>query len=82
MMASGLMSEHVPHRPEGLVKMSHITPAELGRELGHNDGQRPGLTVRRYLRNRYPDHPKHQRWLLSTEEADDVRANLRLSNKG
>ncbi|WP_404473470.1 hypothetical protein [Microbacterium aerolatum] len=54
-----------------------ITPAELGRELGHNDGDRPGITVRRYLRERYPDHPKHQRWQLSVDEADDVRQHFR-----
>lgn len=54
-----------------------ITPAELGRELGHNDGERPGLTVRRYLRERYPNHPKNQRWELSVEEADDVRRHFR-----
>lgn len=54
-----------------------ITPAELGRELGHNDGERPGITVRRYLRERYPDHPKSQRWKLTQEEADDVRAHFR-----
>ncbi|MCT1396647.1 hypothetical protein M4D51_13025 [Microbacterium sp. p3-SID338] len=53
------------------------TPAELGRELGHNDGERPGITVRRYLRERYPDHPKNQRWELTAEEADDVRAYFR-----
>lgn len=56
---------------------SIITPAELGRELGHNDGERPGITVRRYLRERYPDHPKSQRWKLTQEEADDVRAHFR-----
>ncbi|WP_292700213.1 hypothetical protein [Microbacterium sp. 69-10] len=54
-----------------------ITPAELGRELGHNDGERPGITVRRYLRERYPDHPKNQRWELTLEQADDVRAYFR-----
>lgn len=54
-----------------------ITPAELGRELGHNDGERPGIIVRRYLRERYPDHPRNQRWELSQEEADHVRAHFR-----
>jgi len=53
-----------------------ITPADLGRELGHNDGNRPGITVRRYLRQRYPDHLKSQRWELTREQADDVRAHF------
>lgn len=56
------------------------TPDELGRELGHNDGERPGKTVRRYLRTRYPDHPKGQRWELTRREADDVRAYFRGSS--
>lgn len=53
-----------------------ITPGELGRELGHNDGDRPGITVRRYLRKRYPDHRKNQRWELTPEQADDVRRHF------
>lgn len=56
---------------------SVITPPELGREVGHNDGERPGITVRRYLRERYPEHRKNQRWELTQEEADDVRAHFR-----
>lgn len=52
------------------------TPAELGQELGHNDGDRPGITVRRYLRERYLEHPKNQQWRLSPDEADDVRRHF------
>jgi hypothetical protein len=53
-----------------------VTPAELGKELGHDDGDRPGLTVRRYLRERYPDHFHGQRWELTPEQADEVRRHF------
>ncbi len=56
--------------------MHTITPADLGRELGHNDGDRPGLTVRKYLRQKYPAHLKNQRWELTAAEADDVREHF------
>jgi len=55
--------------------MATHTPAELARELGYVDEARPGQIVRVYLRAKYPDHPKHQRWLLDDEQAADVRAN-------
>lgn len=56
--------------------MITYTPAELARELGYRDEQRPGLVVRNYLRRRYPDHPKYARWVLDDEQAADVRANV------
>ncbi|CNL03714.1 Uncharacterised protein [Mycobacterium tuberculosis] len=70
------VNEGIVH--DDLMSASHdvITPAELGRELGHNDGDRPGITVRRYLRERYPDHLKNQRWELTPEQADEVRAHF------
>ncbi len=53
-----------------------IGPKELGRELGHNDGDRPGRKVRAYLRERYPDRARGGHWLLTPEEADDVRRHF------
>lgn len=51
-------------------------PAELARELGYTNEQRPGKVVRDYLRWKYPDHPKYQRWELDEVQADDVRVNV------
>ena len=56
--------------------MTTYTPAELARELGYTDEHRPGLIVRKYLRTKYPDRPKYQRWLLDEAQAADVRANV------
>ncbi|QEW04329.1 hypothetical protein F6J85_15345 [Microbacterium lushaniae] len=56
---------------------SLITAVELGAELGHDDGQRPGRRVRQYLRRRYPDHKPNSRWLLTAEQANDVREHFR-----
>lgn len=56
--------------------MATYTPAELALELGYTDEQRPGLIVREYLRNKYPGHPKYQRWLLDEAQAADVRTNV------
>lgn len=56
--------------------MATFTPAELARELGYTDEQRPGLVVRNYLRKKYPDHPRYQRWVLDDAQAADVRANV------
>lgn len=56
--------------------MATYEPAELARELGYTDEARPGKVVREYLRAKYPDHPKHQRWVLDEEQAADVRANV------
>lgn len=58
-----------------------MTPKQLGRELGHNDGASPGITVRNYLRKTYPDHPKGARWLLTREQADDARRHFGASTK-
>lgn len=51
-------------------------PAELARELGYTDEDRPGKVVRDYLRAKYPDHSKSQRWVLDEAQAADVRANV------
>jgi hypothetical protein len=51
-------------------------PVELARELGYLDEKRPGKIVRDYLRKKYPDHPKYQRWVLDEAQAADVRANV------
>lgn len=56
--------------------MTTYTPRDLARELGYTNEARPGLVVREYLRKRYPEHPKRQRWVLDEEHADDVRANV------
>jgi hypothetical protein len=56
--------------------MATYTPTELARELGYTDEQRPGLIVREYLRKKYPDHPKYQRWLLDEAQAADVRTSV------
>ena len=55
--------------------MLTFEPAELSRKLGYHNESRPGLVVRSYLRQRYPDHPKNARWILTQEQADDVLAN-------
>lgn len=51
-------------------------PAELARELGYTNEKRPGKVVRDYLRKKYPDHPKYQRWVLDEAQAADVRVNV------
>ena len=56
--------------------MTTYTPRELSAELGYTNESRPGKTVRAYLRERYPEHPKHGRWVLDEAQADDVRANV------
>lgn len=60
--------------------MNAYTPAELARELGYTNEDRPGLVVRKYLRAKYPDHPKNGRWVLDQERAADVRANVPRNN--
>ncbi|WP_162486260.1 hypothetical protein [Arthrobacter sp. Rue61a] len=56
--------------------MATYEPSELARELGYTNEHRPGKVVRDYLRKKYPDHPKYQRWLLDEAQADDVRINV------
>jgi len=56
--------------------MRTYEPAELARELGYVDEQRPGKVVRDYLRKKYPNHRKYERWLLNEKQAADVRANV------
>lgn len=56
--------------------MATYEPAELARELGYTDEQRPGKVVRDYLRKKYPDHRKYERWVLDENQAADVRANV------
>lgn len=59
-----------------LKAMATYEPAELAQELGYTDEQRPGKVVRDYLRKKYPDHPRYQRWVLDEVQAADVRANV------
>lgn len=56
--------------------MNTYKPVELARELGYTNEARPGKVVRDYLRSKYPDHKKNQRWVLDEEQAADVRANV------
>ncbi|WP_105677397.1 hypothetical protein [Microbacterium sp. MYb72] len=56
--------------------MTHYTPREIAEELGYQDESRPGLVVRKYLRKKYPDHPKNARWILDEAQAADVRLNV------
>ncbi|ANJ27357.1 hypothetical protein [Agromyces aureus] len=56
--------------------MTTYEPAELARELGYIDEDRPGKVVRDYLRAKYADHAKNQRWVLDEAQAADVRANI------
>lgn len=51
-------------------------PAELARQLGYVDEDRPGKVVRDYLRSKHPEHPRHQRWVLDEAEASDVLTNV------
>ncbi|WP_416393559.1 MULTISPECIES: hypothetical protein [unclassified Curtobacterium] len=51
-------------------------PRELAAELGYTNESRPGQVVRVYLRAKYPEHLKHERWELDEAQADDVRANV------
>jgi hypothetical protein len=53
-----------------------VTPVQLAAELGHDDGRRPGRRVRQFLRERYPEHPAHERWQLTPAQADEVRAHF------
>jgi len=56
--------------------MAIYEPAQLARELGYINEDRPGKVVRDYLRAKYPGHPNNQRWVLNEEQAADVRANV------
>jgi len=56
--------------------MATYEPAELARELGYVNEHRPGKVVRDYLRKKYPDHRKYQRWVLNEAQAADVRVNV------
>jgi hypothetical protein len=55
--------------------MDTITPPELADELGHIETRR-GRKIRAYLRTKYPDHPKGDWWMLTPDQADDVRAHF------
>lgn len=55
-----------------------MTPSDLANELGHDPGQHPGNRVRKFLRLRYPDHPRHQPWELDEEMANAVRAHFKV----
>lgn len=65
-----------------MTSFNLIEPKDLGGELGHDDGSRPGITVRRYMRKKYPDHPKGTRWRLTPEQADDVRRHFDTPPRG
>lgn len=54
-----------------------VTPVQLAAELGHDDGQRPGRQVRQFLRERYPEHPAQERWQLTPDQANQVRAHFK-----
>ncbi len=56
--------------------MTTYTPRELAIELGYTNESRPGKVVREYLREKYPEHTKYERWELDETQADDVRANV------
>lgn len=56
--------------------MTTYEPAELARQLGYLDEDRPGKVVRDYLRQKYPRHPRYQRWVLDEAEASDVLTNV------
>lgn len=50
-----------------------MTPRELSDQLGVSD-----RTIRGFLRATYPEgRVKYQRWLLTREQADAVRAHFR-----
>lgn len=55
-----------------------MSPAELAAELGHRPGIHPGARVRKFLRTRFTDHPRHVPWLLDKEMADAVRAHFKV----
>lgn len=56
--------------------MATYEPVELARELGYKNEHRSGKIVRDYLRKKYPEHRKYQRWVLSEVQAADVRINV------
>ena len=64
-----------PDEMHTLYSMTTYTPVELARELGHLSEARPEKIVRDYLRSKYPEHPKYQRWVLDEDQAADIRAN-------
>ncbi|WP_309735863.1 hypothetical protein [Microbacterium sp. SORGH_AS_0428] len=53
-----------------------ITLSALAAELGHNE-HRLGMRIYHYVRQRYPEHRPGDPWLLTPEQADDVRRNVR-----
>lgn len=53
--------------------MDPITPLDLASEFDHGES---GRRVRACLRARHPDHGKYEHWLLTREQADDVRAHF------
>lgn len=56
-----------------------LTPKELAKELGHGPEGRPGVQVRRYLRESHPrpESEKGSPWTLTEEQADAVREHFR-----
>jgi hypothetical protein len=48
----------------------------LAAELGHTE-HRLGMRIYHYVRRKYPEHRPGDPWLLTPEQADDVRRNVR-----
>lgn len=74
--ARGQLTSDVTRSPATLRVVATYEPAEIARELGYTDEHRPGKVIRDYLRKKYPDHPKYQRWVLDEIQAADVRVNV------
>lgn len=62
--------------------MTHHTPRELAEELGYEGESSPGIVVRKYLRKRYPEHPKNTLWILDEQQAADVRQHVPRRSQG
>lgn len=62
------------------IRHSHdettYTPVQLATLLGYTDEARPGKVVRAYLRAKYPQHTKYERWALTEAQAADVLSNV------
>lgn len=59
-----------------VIDMTTYIPRELADELGYEGESRPGIVVRRYLRKKYPKHPKNALWILDEQQAADVRQHV------
>lgn len=59
-----------------------IEPADLLLESGFAEREVTGSELRKYLRRRYPDHPKGESWLLTPEQADEARRSFSVVSSG